>query len=73
MFPTRIMFLIYVVLYCFFVYVHVSMPCVWLMPFGDYCSYISLHLYIDPLIKCETLKTFSKLQLIFGCTKGHLI
>jgi hypothetical protein len=35
--------------------------------------YTSLHSYIDPHIKCETLKTFSRLQLIFGCTRGHFI
>jgi hypothetical protein len=41
--------------------------CVHFMPFSIYYSYISLHSYIDLQFKCETLKTFSKLQLIFGC------
>jgi hypothetical protein len=36
------------------------------MPSSNYYSYISLHSYINPHIKYETLKTFSKLQLIFG-------
>jgi hypothetical protein len=43
------------------------MQCVHFMPSSIYYSYISLHSYIDLHFKCETLKTFSKLQLIFGC------
>ncbi len=45
------------------------MPWVQFMPFGNYYFYNSLHSYIDLHIKYETLKTFSKLQLIFGCPR----
>jgi hypothetical protein len=30
------------------------------MPFAKYYSYTSLHSYIDPHIKCETLNTISR-------------
>jgi hypothetical protein len=50
----------------FFVYIFVYMPCVQLMPSNNYYSYTLLQSYIDPHIKCGTVKTFFKLQLIFG-------